>query len=307
MNILTRPITPVLRAHLIEEFNTTIFIKDDVRALLESKELYTTIRCKNFTVHYIRIPKLTKKGMCTVVDRLIAVASIFEITKDITLWLLPCMRKRFFPKGAEYFNTKHINGGYTYINNGNIYIYRYEEFAKVALHELLHNSVLQTSDAITSAHVHALSNRFNLDTTVQGGVYGNGNFQKLLISEAIIEAWAVMFNVCFRSIETGVPVQKLYDAELAYAIAMSHKHLKYHERYHPILKEMTHAYAYIRLKTCILAHWSDFEKISYAPYQSDSLYNFFMMHNMSEAFLKKVRDAKLPAQKLKGCRLTIYG
>lgn len=307
MQISTRPISQVLRTHLLEEFSMTSFINDDVRALLDNKLLYTTIQCKNLTVHYLRIPKLTQKGMCTVVDRLMAVASIFDITKDISIWIIPCVRKRSFPKGAEYFDTKHINGGYTYIKHGNIYIYRYEEFAKVALHELLHNSVLQTSDAITPAHVHAMSVRFNLDTTVQAGSFGNGNFQKLLISEAIVEAWAVMFNVCFISIEMGVPVHELYDAELSYGIAMSHKHLNYHERYHPILKEMTHAYAYIRLKTCILAHWSDFEKISYAPYQSDLLYQFFMRHNMSDAFLTKVRAEKLPAQKLKGCRLTIYG
>jgi len=36
---------------------------------------------------------------------------------------------------------KYINGGFTYLNDNNIYIYRKQEFIKVLFHEILHHSI----------------------------------------------------------------------------------------------------------------------------------------------------------------------
>jgi hypothetical protein len=36
---------------------------------------------------------------------------------------------------------KYINGGFTYLNGNNIYIYRKQEFIKVLFHEILHHSI----------------------------------------------------------------------------------------------------------------------------------------------------------------------
>jgi hypothetical protein len=289
---------------LKQELYPLSFIQSKLDSLLLRSKFYYTLVSKNIKINYIPIPAITLTYMKRYLNRLTVVASIFNITKQIEYWIIPCNITRVFPKDGEYFNQIHINGGYTYMNSGTIYVYRYEDFAKVGLHELLHNSVLQSSDNIPDESISLLTNAFKLDNSIKKTHYGSGSFQRLLPSEAVVEAWAIMMHICFISIEKGIPLQELYIKELNHALSLSHKLLQYQEMHHLIWKEKTHAYAYIRLKTCILYNWNAFYTIKY-PYKSIELTNFLLAHNTNDVFIKKVRSAPLPITNT--CKMTFYG
>ena len=55
-------------------------------------------------------------------------------TKYLNIIIVDCPQKRKFIDNKFF-----INGGFTYLNGDTIYIYRFEEFQKVVLHEFLHH------------------------------------------------------------------------------------------------------------------------------------------------------------------------
>jgi hypothetical protein len=299
-NILTEDIIIKLK----KELSSLYFINKELNDLFLKTPFYYTLCCKNIKINYLPISSITLKYMQNYLNRLVIIASIFKIIKKIEYWIIPCNIKRVFPKNGEYCDQVHINGGYTYINSGRIYIYRYENFSKVGIHELLHNSVLQSSENLEDADITELMNAFQLDTNIVKTNFGSGNFQRLLPSEAVIEAWAIIMNICFISIEKGISLQELYENEINFALSLSHKLAKYQEKYIPLWKEKTNAYTYIRLKTCILCYWNIFYNIKY-PYNPIDLKNFLLKYNMSSEFLKKIKNAQLP--KNNTCKLTFYG
>ena len=72
---------------------------------------------------------------------------LFEYSRSprkLTYYLVPMESPRMFPKAKEEITPLHINGAYTYRHNGTVYIYRLEEFPKVALHEACHHLPLHS-------------------------------------------------------------------------------------------------------------------------------------------------------------------
>lgn len=302
-SITACPFSDDLKNHLRAEFHHLTFIHHKLERLLEKSAIYHRIVCENITINYIPIPHITQKNMKILMKRYITTAHIFKIEKDIRFWIVPCMIHRIFPNTSEHFRDRNINGGYTYISNGIIYIYRYEEFAKVGLHELLHNSALQIHD-FPPDDIRKMTHAFGLDATIPKSHFGNGDFQQLLPSEAVIEAWAIVLHLCFLSIEKDIAYDEVYERELEYAMSMTRKLLEYQERHHPVWRERTHAYCYIRLKTCILANWKTFYKFAY-PYDAHAITAFLLKHNLDLCFIRRIRRAKLPTTN--GCRITYHG
>lgn len=231
------------------ELLSAIDIGDHLKVLLENKTHYIVMKCKNIRFSYIPVRKITQVRMKRLMRRLIEIADLFKITHFVDYWFLLCDFPRTFPENGELFNVHHINGAYIYTATKKVYVYRLDDFEKVAIHELLHASVLD-------------------------GLHAN---------EAVIEAWAMMLYI-----EREPDPVAAYKREMKRALSLSHRLLLYQEKYVPVWKEKTPAYEYIRLKTCIMYYWKKFSRIPY-PYDGNVVRDFLIEHNMKPAFIKKIR------------------
>ena len=291
-------LSPTMKHYLQQELQDKTFVKEELNRLLTS-EKYITLQCKNITLHYIPVREITQTFMKRLIKRLVVIARVFQIEVPIQYWILPCRTKRFFPKHGEEVQQEHINGGYTYTHQHTIFIYRLEEFPKVAIHELLHNSQLHIN-TWKKEQLAALYKAFHVDTE-DCDTYCT---TQLTPNEAIMEAWALMLHIYFVSKEDQVSFLELYEQELVYNLAMSHKLLLYQKEHMPVWKEETHSYSYILLKTCILYYWKVFSKIPY-PYDTAVLTKFFLDYNQRKTFKKKMMEIPLP--KDQRFRMTRFG
>jgi hypothetical protein len=291
-------LTDSLRKDLEIEFSDKTFVQSEIETLLQKKH-YITLSLENISIHYIPIAKLSQKHVEQVLYRLYIATKMFHIQVPLLIWFLPCTSPRQFPQTTEMVQAKHINGGYTYTTDHTIYVYRYEEFPKVMLHEVLHNSKLH-SHFWDPTSTHKLYELFDIDMT--GCNYTCKT--KLLPNEAIIEAWAIMFQLCCVSLEEKISLQTLYEEEVSWGLYQSKKLLEHQEKYFPEWIETTHSYSYIYLKTCILYHWNTFEKIPF-PYDTKVLSNFFETYSHTPRFLQKIKNAK--NYRSKSFRMTRFG
>lgn len=269
--------------HLREEFKNSQFIHKDLDKLLENK-FYYSLTHENILLKFIAVPKFKLKDATRLMNRLIFVAKNEDVTQPFHIWIIPCKSKRYFPKCDEMFDSKHINGGYTYYTSHthNTYVYRLEDLQKVAIHELLHNSKL---------------NKHHNDVTELLDLFkiSPESPQSLLINEASIEAWAMYYHLKCVAKEYKLSFKKLFKKELDFSLAMTHKLQMYHKG---LWKENTNAYAYIRLKTCIMFYWNEFVKC-------DNLVTFLKKYNTCEQFLSVV--SKKEVLKGNSCKITLFG
>lgn len=297
ISLQTHALTPEIQRYLQQELHDKSFVQAELQRLLKADK-YISVVCQTITIHYIPQKEITQAFMKRFIKRLVVLARVFQLHVPVQYWILPCRTKRFFPKKGEVA-AEHINGGYTYTHNHTIFIYRLEEFPKVAIHELLHNSLLHVH-SWEKASLLEMYQAFHIDTH-RCDTYCS---TQLTPNEAIIEAWALMMHLYFVSKEEKVAFSELYHKELAYNLSMSHKLLVYQQETLPLWKEKTHSYSYIRLKTCILYYWKVFSKIPY-PYDAQRLTRFFLEYNLRKPFLEKILKSPLP--KDHGFRMTRSG
>jgi hypothetical protein len=200
-----------------------------------------------------------------IVRRLICIIKIFNINKSFTIWLLPIKYNRFFPNGS-IVAPKNINGGYTYQNGTTIYVYRYEECAKVLIHEILHHSIFDTHLKWPHNHTEHIRTICSIDKTID-----------LNINEAIIEFWAILLECLFVSYEYDMPYKMLLQKERDWSLKQSIKLLQYQKKYFPVWKEETNAYCYIVLKSVLLINSERFMNIK-VPYSTEILTQFISQH-----------------------------
>lgn len=298
ISLQVQEVTPAIKHSLQQELGDKHFVHKELHRLLTS-EKYITLQCKNITLHYIPVREITQTFMKRLIKRLVVIARVFHIEVPIQYWILPCRTKRFFPKHGEEVQQEHINGGYTYTHQHTIFIYRLEEFPKVAIHELLHNSQLHIN-TWKKEELATLYQAFRVDTE-KCDTYCT---TQLTPNEAIMEAWALMLHLYLISKEEPVRFLELYEQELAHSLSMSHKLMLYQKEHIPLWKEATHSYSYIRLKTCILYYWKVFSKIPY-PYDSGILTQFFLDYNQRKPFVRNI--LKTPVPKDHGFRMTRFG
>ena len=110
---------------------------------------------------------------------------------NIIMILTPLIKKE--PVTNEIINVKHINSGYSYDNN--IFIWRYEEFEKVFLHELIHVFKLDKRNH----HVH------NIITSQFHNYF-----------EALTDFYAIIYHIIYLSFITNINVKLLLEIELGF-------------------------------------------------------------------------------------------
>lgn len=277
--------------NLFKEFRDLTFLHSDLQSLLSQPYYYTVVH-DIFTLNVVPHPKITIKKIKTMIYRLTALQHIFNMTTPMVIWLVPIQQKRYFPQKGVPIDLTHINGGYTYPSSHTIYIYRYEEFPKVMLHEVLHHSSLQTTWSKESLN--------QLYTFLH--IHPNTHIRP---EEAIIEVWALYYHIQFIAYEKHLNVEELLSQELQWSLFQTKRLIDYHQRYFPNgWQEHTAGYSYIYLKTCLLFYWNAFSKLR-RPYTDQQLVAFMLSHLKKKPFQNAIQKA--PQFKTKSFRMTRFG
>lgn len=192
--------------------------------------------------------------------RICVVKDYLEIARDTLIyWLIPCTTARTYPEASQHVSPKHINGGYTYVTHpctitgvcphtprSNIYVYRYQEFPKVMLHETIHQSRLDTSShgIWTSEVINNLKKLCNISSETT-----------LLPNEAIVETWATLFQIVFLSLHY-VPVKTALSLEQDWGNKQASRIIESTTR-KPWIEE-SNAYCYVVIKSALLHNPDEF-------------------------------------------------
>jgi hypothetical protein len=116
--------------------------------------------------------------------------------KILTIFLVLTNLKRFYPDDNELINVKHVNGGYTNSKKNIIFVWRYEEFEKVLLHEIIH-----------------YFNMDNRDIKVNTKIKIDGPH---CYYEAITDFWAIFYHLIYLSLIKKVSIKNLLEFELTF-------------------------------------------------------------------------------------------
>jgi hypothetical protein len=248
-NIETRALSAEVRQHLLAEIADSRYTRDlpSVKVFIESAMYHMVASHPEVGVslnmilpsvtHVIemRLQRWFRRATCLL-------RSFRSRHPFITVWLIPAPAPRTFPRRGEEFDAYHINGGYTYVNNPTIYIYRIEEMPKVLLHELLHNTEIDTRWGSTVE----LERIFGLETPV-------------LPNEAVVETWAEICHCWCVARELRLSFTKLITIEQQYAAQQGARVLAYQRKYFSGgWREKTNAFAYFVFRAILLRHWREF-------------------------------------------------
>lgn len=116
--------------------------------------------------------------------------------KLLNIYLILSNLKKYFPENKSKIKVKNVNGGYTDFNENIIFVWRYEEFEKVLLHEMIHFFDMDSRDQ----HVHT-----------EMEINGPTSF-----FEAITDFWAIVYHLIYLSIITRLPIKNLLELELSF-------------------------------------------------------------------------------------------
>ena len=269
----------------------------------------TYIKNTELNMYILMRSKITNKMKADVFKnlyRLYLVSKIYDISKggnyNFNYYIIMNPKKRFMPaKKSELINAININGGFTYINNNEIFIIRKEDYNKVIIHEFLHHNALINRVAQWDAsNIKRLKIHFNIH-----------NDMLLLPNETIIETYACVLNTIFYSLETNTSLKENFKKDQEHSIELTKRILQRQngEKWN----EKTHAYCYVVFKTILYVFFNLFLKIY--KYHNDTEITDFIIkysHNIYKKInnLKHIRnDAKgMPKLKLKinGLKQTIY-
>jgi hypothetical protein len=246
-----------IKKNILNELKELDFISNELANMLNVSK-YIEFSYKNISLNTIPVNYISNDIITTVIKRIYTLVKIYSITYPLRIWFIPIKSKRRFPVKGEIVDSKHINGGYTYLHNHNIFVYRYEDFEKVILHEVLHNSILQIPWA--DKNISELRELFKINN--------KSSFQP---TEAFIEFWAIYYHVRFIAYETGKSFSNLLEKEILWNLYLTRKLLKYQKKYFEEKGwyEYTNSFSYIIIKTILLCNWRKI--LNMKEYTSDNI------------------------------------
>ena len=271
--------TPETIRQLVEEIGDSKYTLEGVKEFLGrcKRKVRFSMNCITIDVVCNKISKKLLEQITRTLYRTNAICRMFKITRNnqpYPILLVPFDEPRTKPENmSDIVEPKHVNGGYTYINNGNIYIYRLEEWPKVVLHELLHNVPKLQMIPWSNITIKQLYNVFDINTS---GCPDHCS-TSLEPTEGVIEAWAVFLHTVFMSLE--MPDKDFYSL-LKDEIKWNDKHIEWILSKKEIYKnkkwnETSHIFSYIVLRGIILHHLDSFLKLS-IPYDETKLSLFWI-------------------------------
>ena len=232
--------------------------------------------------------------------RVVCLLKKYKCNKHLIFWLIPTLSHRSFPKPGEVLSEIHINGGYTYPMRNTVYIYRFEEFPKVMLHETIHHLPMDTGHKWDHQDLMKLYNVLHIDTTNCNQTCSTD----IMPNEAIVETWAEVYHLAFLELEFHIPFQQMLQHEKNWA-AIQTKRIKIHQKkYFPEWKENTHAYSYVVIRAALLWNLAAFLSIK-APYNQNILTNLILESISKPDFIAAVEKATIPTHD--SFRMTLFG
>ena len=239
-------------------------------------------------------------------------------TLNINLFLNDSEKK--ITKKYEILEAKHVNTAVTYAcaKNGEIFLYRKEEWFKVLAHELMHSLCLDFSGLDISELKNNFKKLFKIDSNYE-------------ISESYAEFWATIINVLFLSYDISSSyksfkdnVAMMLDIEKIFSLYQVTKILKYmkidsYEKFidnSHLYEEETNVFAYYILKTILLYHYDEFllfcqEKnnpknpiLFYkSPGNLNKFFNFILKYYQEKDMMNDFRAMELISREVKNNEL----
>jgi hypothetical protein len=217
-----------------------------------------------FKISFYYLKKLKKSKINILYKRIINIYERYPLLKYLHIIICDYNENRYI---ANKMKSYYINGGYTYINSHKIYIYRYQEFSKVVLHEIFHHiynpSVFYCND-IDLGILDAVNNKFGFNIN---------------ISETITEFLTTIEQCKFIAKEKGLCFMKLLKQEIKHSLLMSEYILNLKE-------DNTNLKSYIVLKYILLL---DYEKVLENIKNPCEIYKILLNYNLNKIKLKKIK------------------
>jgi hypothetical protein len=187
LHIKTLQTSDAIAKHMSHEFCSNHrgkYTLDSVCSYISTCTTHIIVSLPHVRFHVI-YPKDTMELNITqlhmVCRRIDALLHIHDFQGELEYFMVPIDYPRLFPTSGPV-KPSHINGAYTYVHSNAIYIYRQEEYPKVALHEACHHLKYDTRSWSRSS-IAKLKSAFQIDASVT-----------LLPNEAVIEAWANIYH-----------------------------------------------------------------------------------------------------------------
>ena len=177
--------------------------------------------------------------------------------------------KKIITDKYEILSPKHVNTAVTYAcsKNGQIFLYRSEEWFKVLSHELMHSLCLDFSGLDIKTLQKKVKNIFNIKSEFE-------------ISESYSEFWATIINCAFLSFDISTSfksfkenITMMIDFERIFSLFQCVKILKYmkidnYESFineqNNLYEEKTNVFVYYILKTILLYRYDDFMSLCHS-------------------------------------------
>ena len=246
------------------------FVNDAARKALD-KIKYSYVSEFNVLESNIELnllgPNISNKERIKTVDRIYRL--LYFIISHSKMNLKTLKISLFFNNSEKKLNSKyeilspkHVNTAVTYAcaTNGEIFLYRKEEWFKVLSHELMHSLCLDFSGI----------NLKDLKTSFKKLFKINSDYE---ISESYAEFWATVINIMFLSFDITKSyksfkenVAMMLDIEKIFSLYQVTKILKYMriDGYEKLIdnsnlyEEKTNVFAYYIVKTILLYHYDEF-------------------------------------------------
>lgn len=162
---------------------------------------WKTPNIDNINKIYIKTTNINIKSISKRIKYLIYIGEYLKYKSNNTvkifdIYIILSNLKRYFPKKNKKVRVTHINGGYTDSNKNIIFVWRYEEFEKVFLHEIIHF--------------------LNMDSKHENNYVDLNINGPTSFSEAKTDFLAVFYHLIFLTIITKISIKKLLEFEFAF-------------------------------------------------------------------------------------------
>ena len=169
-------------------YNKVIKELDNMNNLLIFKWNNNFILLKTYNITNILIKKI--KILIYIIEYL---KKKYNYKKNLKIILILTLLEKYTPIDNEILSAKHINSGYSYDNN--IFIWRYEEFEKVLLHELAHVFKIDKRDD-------------NTNIIIKSNIHN--------YFEALTDFYGIIYHIIYLSLITKINIKKFLELELSF-------------------------------------------------------------------------------------------
>jgi len=205
---------------------------------------------KNITFYILHcgiLSNIKKKNFFKNIYRIHLTSKVLNMNELYVYYIITYSGKRKLPKKNNIINANNINGGFTYKNINEIYIVRYEDYEKVIIHELLHHNKYIDNHMWNARDIDKLKEYFNISEST-----------RLLPNEAVVEVFACLLNVIFKSLENKRNFKELLKIDQQHSLVLTRKLLKFQGE--KKWQENSNSFCYIVLKTIFYVYINEFLK-----------------------------------------------